>query len=136
MPLVILPKAERLVTLREPSDAPPVTVSEVEVPTINANELSWVPPVTLNPPVEVALVKVELAAEREPSEVPPLTDNPVVVAFWKIELPETVRLPPKYTFPAEWTERRDPGVVVPMPTLPEVERNIVEVPIALLISLK
>ncbi len=77
--------------------------NDVDVPTVNANELSWVPPVTLNPPVEVALPKLELPETlrepkevppvtvkevevpapktKEPSNVPPLTVNPVVVAF-------------------------------------------------------
>ena len=81
LPLIKFPRFVKPVTPREPNDAPPVTPNDVEVPTVNANELSWVPPVTLNPPVEVALVKVELADEREPSEVPPLTVSPVVVAF-------------------------------------------------------
>ncbi len=81
LPAEMLPKADSPETLREPRDAPPVTPNDVEVPTVNANELSWVPPVTLNPPVEVALEKVELAAEREPSNEPPVTVNPVVVAF-------------------------------------------------------
>ena len=42
----------------------------------------------------------------------------VVEALLKRELPETVSAPPKYTLPVEWTERREPGVVVPMPTFP------------------
>ena len=47
------------------------------------------------------------------------TLNPLIVVVpSELTVPDTVRLPPKYTLPAEWTERRDPGVVVPMPTLP------------------
>ena len=36
----------------------------------------------------------------------------------KLVVPETVKFPPIYTLPEEWTERRFPGLVVPMPTLP------------------
>ena len=42
----------------------------------------------------------------------------VVEELLKSELPDTVRLPPKYTLPVELTERREPGVVVPIPTFP------------------
>ncbi len=41
-------------------------------------------------------------------------------ALLKREFPETVKLPPKYTLPVEFTERRLPGEVVPMPTLPSL----------------
>ena len=81
LPAIKFARLVKPVTPREPREVPPVTPNEVEVPTVNAKELSWVPPVTLSPPVEVALAKVELADEREPSEVPPVTVNPVVVAF-------------------------------------------------------
>ena len=37
---VMFPKAERLVTFREPNDAPPVTPKDVEVPTVKANEFN------------------------------------------------------------------------------------------------
>ena len=43
-----------------------------------------------------------------------------VEAFTKLVWPETVSAPPKYTLPEEWTERREPGVVVPAPTKPVV----------------
>ena len=55
----------------------------------------------------------------------PATVKLVVEAFTELKLlplkfvvPETVRLPPRYVLPVEWTEKRDPGVVVPIPTLP------------------
>ncbi len=41
-----------------------------------------------------------------------------VEALTKLVCPETVKAPPKYTLPDEWTERREPGEVVPMPMLP------------------
>ena len=116
----------------EPSLVPPETVSPVVValPKLVLPKTliapNWAPPVTPKE-VEVAVVKVAAPAEREPKLVPPETVSPVVVAFWKRELPETVKAPPKYTLPEEWTERRFPGLVVPMPTLPAVERNKVEV---------
>ena len=47
-------------------------------------------------------------------------------------VPETVRFPPKYTLPEEWTERRESGVVVPMPTSPAEFANRIE-PVALVI---
>jgi hypothetical protein len=64
--------------------------------------------------------------EETPAEAPthaPLLEvqilNPfIVVVPIEFVVPETVKLPPKYTLPEEWTERREPGVVVPMPTEP------------------
>ena len=41
-----------------------------------------------------------------------------VEALIKLVCPETVSAPPKYTLPEEWTERRLPGEVVPIPTFP------------------
>ena len=41
----------------------------------------------------------------------------------RLVVPLTVKLPPKYTLPVEFTERRLPGVVVPMPTLPSLLTN-------------
>ena len=36
----------------------------------------------------------------------------------KVEFPDTVKSPPKYTLPEEWTDKSEPGLVVPTPTLP------------------
>ena len=44
-------------------------------------------------------------------------------ALPKREFPETVKAPPKYALPEEWTEKREPGEVVPMPTLPSLLTN-------------
>ncbi len=41
-----------------------------------------------------------------------------VEALVNVVWPETVKAPPKYTLPVEWTDRSEPGLVVPMPTLP------------------
>ena len=41
-----------------------------------------------------------------------------VEALTKLVCPETVKSPPRYVLPVEWTEKRDPGVVVPIPTFP------------------
>ena len=51
LPAVMFPKAERLITLIEPKDAPPVTESEVEVPAPKTKEPRLVPPETVSPVV-------------------------------------------------------------------------------------
>src|SRR3989344_9089633 len=41
-----------------------------------------------------------------------------VEALTKLVWPLTVSAPPRYVLPVEWTEKREPGVVVPIPTFP------------------
>ena len=61
------------------------------------------------PFVDQKFVAVRFVEEAFVKEIP-----------WRLVVPETVKLPPKYTLPVEFTERRLPGVVVPMPILPSL----------------
>ena len=62
--------------------------------------------------VELALVKVAVVENRVGAV------RMEVEALTKLVCPETVKSPPRYVLPVEWTEKRDPGVVVPIPTFP------------------
>src|SRR3990167_1625002 len=62
--------------------------------------------------VDEALVKVAVVENRVGAV------RMEVEALTKLVCPETVRLPPRYVLPVEWTEKREPGVVVPIPTFP------------------
>ena len=62
--------------------------------------------------VELALVRVAVVENRVGAV------RMEVEALTKLVCPETVKSPPRYVLPVEWTEKRDPGVVVPIPTFP------------------
>ena len=62
--------------------------------------------------VDEALVKVAVVENRVGAV------RMEVEALTKLVCPETVKSPPRYVLPVEWTEKRDPGVVVPIPTFP------------------
>ena len=62
--------------------------------------------------VELALVKMAVVENRVGAV------RMEVEALTKLVCPETVRLPPRYVLPVEWTEKREPGLVVPIPTFP------------------
>ena len=75
--------------------------------------------------VAVRLVDEALVIMALLIHVVPATVKLVVEALVELKLlplkfvvPETVKSPPIYTFPEEWTERREPGLVVPIPTFP------------------
>ena len=67
-----------------------------------------------------ALVMTPLLIQAVPETVKLVVEALVEIKLvpLKLVVPETVKFPPIYTFPEEWTERRFPGLVVPMPTLP------------------
>ncbi len=121
--LEVMSPAEMSPALRDPNLVPPLTVNPVVVAFPKLVLLVTLMAPKLAPPVTLREVVVAAPATKLPSNVPPFTDRPVVVAFWKRELPETVSAPPKYTLPVELTERRLPGVVVPMPILPSLLTN-------------
>jgi len=81
--------------------------------------------------VDVALVVVLLPAVKLVSVDEPVTQrlpvvvSPVIFAVPVAVKPDVVMLPSKY--PSPITVSFESGVVVPMPTLPAVERNSVEV---------
>ena len=84
---------------------PPVVVRLVIVPLVDQRLV----PVRL---VDEAFVKVAVVENRVGAV------RMEVEALTKLVCPETVKLPPRYVLPVEWTEKREPGVVVPIPTLP------------------
>ena len=89
------------------------------------------------PPVVVRLVMVPLVDQKlvavklveEALVIVPVVENKVgavrmeVEALTKLVWPLTVSAPPRYVLPVEWTEKREPGVVVPMPTIPSLLTN-------------
>ena len=84
---------------------PPVVVRLVIVPVVDQKLVA----VRL---VELALVRVAVVENRVGAV------RMEVEALTKLVCPETVKSPPRYVLPVEWTEKRDPGVVVPIPTFP------------------
>ncbi len=101
-----------------PKFAPPVTESDVVVAAPAERELREVPPWTVSPVVVAFPKLVLLVTLKAPKLAPPVTDKDVDVAFWKLELPLTVRRMPFV------------GLFVPIPTDPSPRTKRME-PVAL-----
>ena len=94
-----------------------------------------VPVVVIAPPVSVPSVATEVTVPEPsppPTQVPLIAKQPAVKLIppvdWNVEVAVV-------KFPIPWTERSEPGEVVPMPTEPEaVMTNCVVVPAPLFAS--